>query len=340
MNRMILVAVFPAALLLAGCALSNGSAVPQASHTALSRMALLPDKRGKITIFDDTFGDATPYGITAGPDGAIWFTDPGNDVIGRITTDGNYTLQQSAGVEISTGITVGPDNNLWFTVEQDDATIGRITPSGSVTLFKDPGGSFPQGITTGPDGALWFGESNGTVGRMTTKGKVKHFTLGGTYTEYQGIVTGPDKNLWVTEYLNGSHSSARVIRLSPGGKSKAFDVGSAPDQICVGPNGALWFTEGEAIGRLTTKGKYKEFPINVKYSQPGGIATGPDGAIWFTDFGQRFGIGRMTTKGKVQFFKPPASELGEYPEITEGPDGAMWFTSVLAPEAVGRITVH
>ncbi len=48
----------------------------------------------------------------------------------------------------------------------------------------------------------------------------------------------------------------------------------------------------------------------------------------------------MTTKGKMRFFKPPASELGEYAEITAGPDGAMWFTSVLAPEAVGRITVH
>jgi virginiamycin B lyase len=339
-NRKFLVAAFPAALLLAGCALSNGNAVPQGSHIALSRTALLPDKRGKITIFDDPFADPTPFGITAGPDGAIWFTDPGNDVIGRITTDGNYTLQQSAGVELSSGITVGPDNNLWFTVAQDNAMIGRITPSGTVTLFQDPGGSFPLGITTGPDGALWFGESNGTVGRMTTKGKVKHFTLGGTYTEYEGIVTGPDKNLWVTEFANGTRTSTRVIRLSPGGKSKAFKVAPGPDLICVGPDNALWFTEGNAIGRLTTSGKYKEFPIEVKYAQAGGIATGPDGAIWFTDFAERFGIGRMTTKGKMQFFKPPASELGEYAEITAGPDGAMWFTSYLAPEAVGRITVH
>jgi len=335
-----LVAALPAALLLAGCALSNGSTVPQASHNAFSRTALLPDKRGKITIFDDPFGDPVPYGITAGPDGAIWFTDPGNDVIGRITTDGDYTLQQSAGVEISTGITVGPDNNLWFTVEQSDAMIGRITPTGTVTLFKDPGGEYPQGITTGPDGALWFGESNGTVGRMTTKGKIKHFTLGGVYTEYAGIVTGPDKYLWVTEFVNGSHASARVIRLSAGGKSKAFHVGFAPNQICVGPDGALWFAEGSSIGRLTTVGKYTEFPINVKYADAGGIATGPDGALWFTDFGEHFGIGRMTTKGKMQFFKPPASELGEFAEITAGPDGAMWFTSALGPEAVGRISVH
>jgi virginiamycin B lyase len=330
-------AAIPASLLLAGCSPSSEATVPSSTF---AKVSLLPDKRGKISIFNDTFGDAVPYGITAGPDGAIWFTDPGNDVIGRITTDGNYTLQQSAGAEVSTGITVGPDNNLWFTIEQDDAMIGRITPGGTVTLFKDPGGSFPQGITTGPDGALWFGESNGTVGRMTTKGRVKHFTLGGNYTVYQGIVTGPDKNLWATEYLDGTHASSRVIRLSTNGKSAAFKVASAPNSICVGPDKALYFTEGSSIGRLTTSGKYKEFPVHVKYAQLGGIATGPDGALWFTDFGGRFGIGRMTTKGKMTFHTPPSSELGEYAEIAPGPDRAMWFTSVLSPEAVGRIAVH
>jgi streptogramin lyase len=29
-----------------------------------------------------------PHGITAGPDGALWFTNHGNSSIGRITTGG------------------------------------------------------------------------------------------------------------------------------------------------------------------------------------------------------------------------------------------------------------
>lgn len=78
-------------------------------------------------------------------------------------------LDDTFGDAVPYGITGGPDSDLWFAVEQDDAMIGRITPTGTVTLFKDPGGSYPQRITTGPDGALWFGESNGTVGRMTTR---------------------------------------------------------------------------------------------------------------------------------------------------------------------------
>ena len=217
--------------------------------------------------------------------------------------------------------------------------IGRITPTGTVTLFKDPGGEYPQGITTGPDGALWFGESNGTVGRMTTKGKVKHFTLGGVYTEYAGIVTGPDKNLWVTEYVNGEPlvgaSDSLVARA---GRARRTTLVSVPIKFASDRTARSGLPRGCSIGRLTTAGKYTEFPISVKYADAGGIATGPDGALWFTDFGEHFGIGRVTTKGKMQFFKPPASELGEFAEITAGPDGAMWFTSALGPEAVGRIS--
>src|SRR5437588_819057 len=35
--------------------------------------------------------DPRPEGITAGPDGAVWFTEPGTDAIGRMTTAGTVT---------------------------------------------------------------------------------------------------------------------------------------------------------------------------------------------------------------------------------------------------------
>ena len=54
--------------------------------------------------------------ITAGPDGAIWFTDTSKNAIGQITTGGTiseFTLP--TGSATPNGITVGPDGNLWFT---------------------------------------------------------------------------------------------------------------------------------------------------------------------------------------------------------------------------------
>ena len=329
-----------AMLIVVSCDSAQRGVVPS-GVSASTLVRVLPDKRGNVKLYKDTFGDPSPDGITAGPDGAVWFTDPGNDVIGRITTKGTYTLQQPASVELSGGLITGPDNALYFTAAQSNAQIGKITTDGTVTLFADPNGSFPQGITVGPDGALWFAESNGTVGRMDTSGTVTHVTVAASNAELEGIVSGPDGRLWVTEYVvGGSRFANKVIRLATSGKYKTFTVGSGPQIICVGPDKALWFTEtgAGAIGRLTTGGKYKEFSTGQKYSVPFGIATGPDGALWFTDPGI-YSIGRMTTKGKVTFYAVP----GSYPalaKIAAGPDGRMWFTNFLAPPAVGRITVR
>jgi len=326
---------------MAGCASQNAGTVPEGAAYA-SRRDAGDHKRGTVTLYPDTNGGPLPMGITAGPDGAIWFTDTAQAIVGRITTRGKYTLQmQVSGV--SDGITTGPDGNLWFTgaAVASGPAIGRITPQGVVTYFPDTGGSSAEGITNGPDGALWFAESNGTVGRMTTKGKVTHFTVAPNYAFLQGIVAGPDGNLWVTWYISGSHFANQVIRLAPSGATSSFTVGSGPDFICVGPDHALWFAEADAnaIGRLTTAGSYKQFSTNYEYAQPSGIARGPDGAVWFTDFSGRAGIGRMTSSGKVQYYKVPGS-FPELVEIAAGPDGNMWFTSDLGPSAVGRVTVH
>jgi virginiamycin B lyase len=66
-----------------------------------------------------------PTGIALGPDGNVWFTDPG---VGRITPTGTITLfsgQFAAGGPF--GITAGADGGMWFTDIFSNA-IGRITP--------------------------------------------------------------------------------------------------------------------------------------------------------------------------------------------------------------------
>jgi virginiamycin B lyase len=330
-----------AACAMAGCASQNGATVPgTVAYTTLRNV--INDKRGRVTLYPDVYADPIPAAIATGPDGQIWFTDTANAVIGRITTDGKYTLQMRVS-GVSDGITTGPDGNLWFTGSNASGpAIGRITRRGAVKYFADTGGSGAQGITTGSDGALWFAESNGTVGRMTTKGKVTHFTVAPSDAFLQGIVAGPDGNLWVTWYVvGGSHFANHVIRLTTRGKSTSFTVGYGPDFICAGSDQALWFTEAStnAIGRLTINGKYTAFPTNYEYAQPSGIAAGLDGALWFTDFSGRAGIGRMTMSGKTRYYKVPGS-LPELVEITAGPDGNMWFTSDLVPSGIGRVIVH
>jgi streptogramin lyase len=69
---------------------------------------------GPWPVVDPTSG---PTGITAGPDGALWFTESWGYRIGRITTDGMVTEFSSGITRYNSlgGITAGSDGNLWFT---------------------------------------------------------------------------------------------------------------------------------------------------------------------------------------------------------------------------------
>src|SRR4029450_11320803 len=92
-------------------------------------------------------------GIIAGPDGNLWFTEPGINKIGRITPLGVVT-EFSTGITPGAapiGITAGSDGNLWFTELFGDQ-IGRITPLGAVIEFGGgiTAGAALGGITAGP----------------------------------------------------------------------------------------------------------------------------------------------------------------------------------------------
>ncbi len=56
-----------------------------------------------------------PSGITAGPDGNLWFTERSSRKIGRITTAGVITESPPNPGTTPNEITAGPDGNLWFT---------------------------------------------------------------------------------------------------------------------------------------------------------------------------------------------------------------------------------
>ena len=121
----------------------------------------------------------SPYGIAAGPDGALWFTNEGDNSIGRITTSGVISSYTGNGIDGPELITLGPDGALWFT-NFNGSSIGRITTSGVVSNYIGTGISEPLDITLGPDGALWFTNwGNSSIGRITTGGVVSNYTGGG-----------------------------------------------------------------------------------------------------------------------------------------------------------------
>jgi len=283
---------------------------------------------GSITNYTDP-SIINPQGITAGPDGALWFTNSSGNSIGRITTAGVVTNYTDPSIYGPRGITAGPDGALWFTNYLGDS-IGRITTAGVVTNYTDPSffAGAPLGITAGPDGALWF--TNGlSIDRITTAGVITHYTDPSIGTPH-GITAGPDGALWFTNDLS-------IGRITTAGVVTNYTDPSIylPDAITAGPDGALWFTNGLSIGRITTAGVVTNY-TDPSIGTPEGITAGPDGALWFTNY-HGPGIDRITTAGVVTNYTDPSIINGGAAGITAGPDGALWFTN-LAGSSIGRIT--
>ena len=73
----------------------------------------------------------SPYAITAGPDGNLWFTEQGTSKIGMINPATHVITEFPTPTSTPNpyAITAGPDGNLWFT-EDGNANgypIGRST---------------------------------------------------------------------------------------------------------------------------------------------------------------------------------------------------------------------
>ncbi len=277
-----------------------------------------------------------PGAIVSGPDGALWFTEPSANQIGRITTGG---ISSAYGIPTSSanagGITSGPDGALWFT-ETAVGKIGRVTTAGAVNEYVTSN-TGPLRITTGPDGALWFSESSSSkIGRITTSGAFSEYSTPTSNSGPYGIAAGSDGALWFTE-----NSVSKIGRITTSGVFSEYSIPTAnsyPQGIALGPDGALWFAEQNVnqIGRITTSGTFTEYAISLPSSYPSDITAGSDGALWFTQqYATLNDIGRISTGGAVNEYVPPTPNSGVV-GVTKGPDGAIWFTESSVNQ-IGRL---
>ena len=285
---------------------------------------------------------AQPRGITAGPDGNLWFTETATGKIGKITPTGAVT-EYSTGISPAASlsfIAAGPDGNLWFT-EFTGNRVGMITPDGVVTEYSTgiSVGAHPLGITAGPDGNMWFAEGSGRIGKITTAGVVTEYSSGMSAGASPGyIAAGSDGSLWFTEY------AGRIGKITTAGVITEYSIGISggahPYGIAAGPDGNLWFAEygGKRIGRITPDGTVVEYSTGISASTGiQFITAGPDGNLWFTGLGPDR-IGRITPAGVISEYASGITAGAVLGYIAAGPDGNVWFAEINGNQ-IGRITV-
>ena len=269
-----------------------------------------------------------PYGITAGPDGNLWFTEYATSKIGKMTPAGVITEYTLAPTAYPAGITLGPDGNLWFAESQDDK-IGKITPSGVITEYPIPTpGVTPYGITAGPDGNIWFTEWGAlNIGKITTSGTITEYPC--NLPNYscnfaKSITSGPDGNLWFAPNL-----SEQLGVVTTDGAFSVAGFLSSPVAVTTGPDGNIWATGSAEVYKITpglynNAGQYVSASVGYGFT---GIARGSDNNVWFleqySDSGSQ--VVRITTSG-VETEIPIPSPNSLPTGITAGPDGNVWFT--------------
>lgn len=243
--------------------------------------------------------DRKPVVVTAGPDDTIWYaTDTGH--VGRITA-GGVVSEFGPLRGLPSAIAAGPDGNVW--VSEQDTNIGesddragtaarhetgalaRITPEGTIT--EVPVGMIdPTDVAPGPDEAVWF-VADETVGRVSATGEVTAFDTG---LEPTALAAGAGR-MWLTSDEDLATISAEGA-VTPAGKAKEAEA------IAAGPDGAMWLTMKNFIGRVTPDGTLTKHDQGYSKGEAGAaIVAGPDGAMWFAHSEPR--LGRITVPPAV-----------------------------------------
>jgi virginiamycin B lyase len=293
---------------------------------------------GKVSNITGT-GISEPYGITAGPNGSLWFANFGNASIGEVSTTGVVSNFTDPTISQPVDITAGPNGALWFT-NYGNSSIGEITTAGVVSNFTDPSINHPTGITAGPDGALWFAnQGNNSIGRITTLGSVTNFTAPSIVSPLD-ITSGPNGALWFTNQ-NPSGSSS-IGEITTGGAVSSFtDARLTNPYGIVADGSSLWITNlpggaggDDAIEKMSASGAVTHVYTDSSLSNPASIALGSDGDLWFVNNGNA-SIGRITTTGTISNYTDPTIDGPIW--ITAGSDGALWFSNQ-TNNSVGRIT--
>src|SRR5262249_47107830 len=116
------------------------------------------------TAFDLPGVQNSPFGITTGPDGNLWFDETFPPRVGKMTTSGAITeYPMSESISSFGQIVVGPDNNLWMIAGPG---LVRMTLQGETKTYPIWGAGLSR-LVGAPDGRMWFaagGVNGGNLG--------------------------------------------------------------------------------------------------------------------------------------------------------------------------------
>jgi streptogramin lyase len=252
-----------------------------------------------------------------------------------------------AGVPPPTEVISGPGGDQWVGVSRfpkpGRTAIDWIGLDGSVTSFAVPG-HFPIAwLGAGPDGKVWFIADTDPSRHGSLKIRLGNVTPAGQFTEFAPV---PLPIVRVQHTAGSGWISNGEFISGPGGD---LWFGFVLSDFVSSPR--LSFVSQDFIGRVTTAGKVKFFPVSSRYDPtsasertPGidSLAAGVDGDLWFTQqIGQHKELVRMSPSGVVTHVPVPGLSPTLWTQVAPGPGPSLILTAVglLRTQAILRISM-
>jgi hypothetical protein len=218
---------------------------------------------------------------------------------------------------------------------EEDAVI-RVDGRDRMRRYRVRGA--PEAIAAGAD-AVWVAgwDRPPRIERLSPDGAIHEFVdhPPPRWIDFQGIATAADGSVWFTQAFEHHDAVWRggIGRMRPDGSFSNWRLPLAdglPGRLAAGSDGAMWFLEPRAIGRIADNGSITRVPL-PNGLRPNDIAAGTDGALWFTS---DICLGRMATSGQVTTWPIPGAV--KLDGIAPGPDGSVWLADGAA-DAVRHI---
>ena len=275
-------------------------------------------------------------GITAGPDGQIWFVNPNAaHAIGKIATAGPGSNGCQANRPPDTAI---------------DPAVGCL-PNSVFDPARAPAVQSATGPITTVGTNAWIAYSQ-TLVQWNPAGPVGGQAVNHYFPDAQppptpspfhqigSMAWDGSTAIWFTESVGGS---SKIGRSDTGSGTVQEGV---PPAGCAGfggdmartPDGNLWYPGNVSVCRIHPDGTITSVPVPLSTSD--GLAVGPDGRIWVSSYTgsahlQAFNPATCQAAGCVTVYDLP-NPAHHMHGLTAGPDGRIWFVCE-NPDLVGSV---
>lgn len=265
-----------------------------------------------------------PTTIASAPDGSVWFTIDFSNAIGRVSAGKVQRLVKGKENVEPMGLGVATDGSAWVT-DAPQVQIAHISADGRIETVPlgTPIARLGR-LAVAKDGAVWFAETTSNSITRYANGKLQRHAIDAVRGGPFGVAVANDGSAWASLQLGN-----KIVHVVAGADPVEYELptaSSAPSDVAVGPDGAVWVIEfrPNQIARFKD-GRFEEFKVDGDRSGLAGLAVGRDGAVWFALL-REHAIGRLRA-GKTVKYPLPRPDARPASVAVDG-SGNVWYSDI------------